>query len=51
LLAEARATQRLREGADYDAREVSQEEAEEIVDLARRFLAATEAMLRQNDSS
>lgn len=51
LLAEARSTQRLREAADYDAREVTTAEAEAVVDLARRFCAAVEEMLAAESSS
>jgi uncharacterized protein (UPF0332 family) len=45
LFADARRTQRLREAADYDAVEVSREEAEQIVALADRFLAAVVAAI------
>lgn len=40
LAASARATQPLREGADYDARGVSDDEAERVCALTERFLAA-----------
>ena len=40
LAAEARSTQRLREATDYDALMVPREEAERIVELAARFVAA-----------
>jgi uncharacterized protein (UPF0332 family) len=45
LLAEARKTQREREAADYDALMVPREEAERIVELAGRFVAAVAAVI------
>lgn len=41
----ASATQRPREDADYDAASVSAKRAQEIVDLAHRFVEAVAAML------
>jgi uncharacterized protein (UPF0332 family) len=41
----ARKTQATREAADYDALTVRRDQAEEIVSLAERFVAATDAML------
>jgi uncharacterized protein (UPF0332 family) len=41
LAAAAQATQPLREGADYDARRISADEAERVCTLAERFLDAT----------
>lgn len=40
LAAEARATQPVREGADYDAVEFSTEEAAVFLELAKKFVAA-----------
>jgi uncharacterized protein (UPF0332 family) len=40
LAAAAQATQPLREGADYDARRISAEEAERVCALAARFVNA-----------
>ena len=40
LAAEAQATQPLREGADYDARNISADEAERVCALAERFVSA-----------
>ena len=45
LFRAVRRIQEIREAADYDAREIPAEEAEEIVDDAARFVAATAAML------
>jgi hypothetical protein len=42
LAAAAQATQPLREGADYDARRVSDDEAERVCALAERFLGAVD---------
>ena len=41
----ARATQRTREAADYDARAVPQGEAQALVTLAERFVAAVDEAL------
>ena len=46
LFARARRLQELREASDYDAREVSRDEAEASVTEAERFVAAVAAMLR-----
>ena len=40
LASEARNAQPLREGADYDAVEVSREEATKLIELAERFILA-----------
>lgn len=40
-----RGTQRQREAADYDALQLGDDRATEIVELAERFVAAVEAML------
>lgn len=45
LFAHAQNAQRLREGADYDARAVASDEAEAVVVHAERFVAAIEALL------
>jgi uncharacterized protein (UPF0332 family) len=45
LAAAAQETQALREGADYDARRVSREDAERISALAERFLSAIEDLV------
>lgn len=45
LTAAARETQKIREGADYDALMVPQEQAEEIVAVAKRFVSAIDEML------
>lgn len=45
LAREARATQEPREGVDYAAARVSAEEAERIVDVGERFVAAVAALL------
>jgi uncharacterized protein (UPF0332 family) len=45
LLAEMRRVQELREAADYDARELTRDQAEDIVTEAERFVAAVAAML------
>jgi uncharacterized protein (UPF0332 family) len=45
LFAAARRIQELREAADYDAREISREQAAAIVIDAERFVAAVAAML------
>jgi uncharacterized protein (UPF0332 family) len=45
LLAEARRIQELREAADYDAREIPSEQAEEIVSAAARFVTTVGALL------
>jgi len=45
LSRDARATQRSREGADYDAVPVEHEEAARIADLAERFVKAVDEML------
>jgi uncharacterized protein (UPF0332 family) len=45
LFSEAHGTQRQREGADYDALVVSREEAERVLGVARRFVAAVEEMI------
>jgi uncharacterized protein (UPF0332 family) len=45
LFAEARSTQQQREAADYDALMVPHEEAERIVDVAGRFVAAVRAVI------
>jgi uncharacterized protein (UPF0332 family) len=45
LFSRAHATQRLREAADYDALMVEHEEAQRVVELADRFVAATAAMI------
>lgn len=44
LATDAEKTQGLRLGADYEARQVSVEEAESVVELADRFVAAIEAL-------
>lgn len=49
LLREARGTQRVREGADYDAVAVSPERGAAVVELAQRFVAAIEQMLDVDD--
>jgi uncharacterized protein (UPF0332 family) len=45
LFSESRATRRLREAADYDALMVPPDEAERIVALAERFVAAVDELL------
>ncbi len=45
LFAAAQETQRLREGADYDARHVAADEAAAIVEQAERFILAVGEML------
>ncbi len=45
LFAQAHGTQKLREAADYDALMVPQDEAERIVGLADRFIAAVAALV------
>lgn len=45
LTAAARETQKIREGADYDALMVPQEQADQIVALAERFVSAIDEML------
>jgi uncharacterized protein (UPF0332 family) len=45
LYEEARATQRVREAADYDAKPVARKRAEEIVILAEQFVDAVEELL------
>jgi uncharacterized protein (UPF0332 family) len=45
LFAAARRIQELREAADYDAREISKEQAEAIIGEGERFVAAVAAML------
>jgi uncharacterized protein (UPF0332 family) len=42
LAAAARETQPLREGADYDARRISADEAERVCTLAERFVSAVD---------
>ena len=44
LYRRARDTQRLREGADYEALMVPREEAEEIIELAESFVAAIDEL-------
>ena len=44
LLRQAEQTQELRLGADYDARQIHPDEAESVVQLARQFVAAIEAL-------
>jgi uncharacterized protein (UPF0332 family) len=44
LYKRARNAQRTREQADYDALMVPREDAEEIVELAERFVAAVDAL-------
>jgi uncharacterized protein (UPF0332 family) len=44
LASGAEQTQELRLGADYEARQVSIEEAESVVELAQQFVAAIEAL-------
>lgn len=46
LAGDARATQRFREGADYEALLVKPKEAARIADLAQRFVAAVEEMFK-----
>jgi uncharacterized protein (UPF0332 family) len=46
LAREARATQEPREGVDYAAARVSRDEAQRIADVAARFVAAIETLLR-----
>jgi uncharacterized protein (UPF0332 family) len=46
LAREARATQEPREGVDYAAARVSRDEAQRIGDVAARFVAAIETLLR-----
>ena len=45
LAAAAQETQALREGADYDARRVSPDEAERMCELAERFLGAIDDLV------
>lgn len=45
LLRQARASQRAREASDYDAGQVSSEEATRLMELAERFVAAVDEML------
>jgi uncharacterized protein (UPF0332 family) len=45
LAGAAQATQPLREGADYDARRISAEEAERVCTLAERFLSAIDDLV------
>jgi uncharacterized protein (UPF0332 family) len=45
LAAAAQETQALREGADYDARRVSADEAERMCALAERFLSAIDDLV------
>jgi uncharacterized protein (UPF0332 family) len=45
LAADARRVQRLREAGDYDAREISEDEAREAVATARRFVTAVGELL------
>jgi uncharacterized protein (UPF0332 family) len=46
LAREARATQEPREGVDYAAARVSGDEAQRIAEVAERFVAAIETLLR-----
>lgn len=46
LAREARATQEPREGVDYAAARVSRDEAQRIAEVAQRFVAAIETLLR-----
>jgi uncharacterized protein (UPF0332 family) len=46
LAREARATQEPREGVDYAAARVSSDEARRITEVAERFVAAIETLLR-----
>jgi uncharacterized protein (UPF0332 family) len=46
LAREARATQETREGVDYAAARVSRDEAQRIIEVAERFVAAIETLLR-----
>jgi uncharacterized protein (UPF0332 family) len=46
LLRQARASQRTRESSDYDAGQVSAEEAAKLMELAERFVAAVEDVTR-----
>lgn len=45
LAADAQRTQRVREGTDYDAVMVPLEEAQAVIELADRFVAAVSSML------
>jgi uncharacterized protein (UPF0332 family) len=45
LAAAAQATKPLREGADYDARRISADEAERVCELAERFLGAIDDLV------
>lgn len=45
LFAQAQNAQRLREGADYDARAVAGDEAVAVVAQAERFVSTIEALL------
>jgi uncharacterized protein (UPF0332 family) len=49
LAAQARSAQRSREAVDYDAREVSPEEADDALRAAERFVGAVEALLGDGD--
>jgi uncharacterized protein (UPF0332 family) len=48
LLRQARASQRTREASDYDAGQISAEEATKLMELGERFVAAVEGMLTED---
>ena len=46
LTSEAQGAQALREGADYDAAPVTERQAEDVIAVAERFVAAVDNVLR-----
>lgn len=47
LIEWAQRAQELREGGDYGARDIDAEDAEKVLDVARRFVAAIDGLLGQ----